>query len=397
MANKPVGLQSLGLFRVKKTDRFIELTLVLRCEKNARYDYSKLYFACGVFERYSEDKAVCFKARHADRPETIRLVIPPGALKSGWLRLRLDAFPQAAGTCGILAARLVAEDGDEALSRLAYLFAIKEWVRHQVVLSEALGRAVAPHPPESLSLELTAGCNLQCSHCSSHGDEQEHKMNNRRPAFTQAMLEKLAHEVFPHLTLVNLVGRGEPSMVPTELWNKLFELCEDYRVLVTCVTNGSFVQQRFDVPKLRQLDTLTFSIDGMTSDVFTANRGGADLAVFLKNLSHFQSLRNDPSLLRRPRLGLSWTLKRNNIHQFPDFIRFAIDAQADLLYVRHLLLFRPGDAAESLVDEPELCNRYLAQGYALLEGTQIKLDVPPISDTGAKQPKQREISQRTPG
>jgi len=51
-----------------------------------------------------------------------------------------------------------------------------------------------------------------------------------------------------------------------------------------------------------------------------------------------------------------------------------------LLYVRHLLLFRPDDAAQSLVDEPDLCNRYLSAGYALLKGTRIKLDVPPLSE-----------------
>lgn len=378
MAREAVHLQSLGLFRVKKHDRFIELTLSLSCD-NTRYDYSKLYFTCGVFERYSEDQVLCFKLRQANKRETVRLVIPPNAVKSGWVRLRLEAFPNTSGRCNIVATRLVAEDGDP-LSKLAYLFAIKEWVRHHVVQSEVLGRGVVPHPPESLSLELTAGCNLQCSHCSSHGDEAEHRMNNRRPSFTQPMLEKLAHEVFPHLTLVNLVGRGEPTMVSTDLWNKLFELCDTYRVLVTCVTNGSFVQQRFDVEKMRQLDTLTFSIDGMTSDVFSANRGGADLGVFMRNLAHFQSLRQDPTLLRPPRLGLSWTLKRNNIDQFPDFVRFAIASKADLLYVRHLLLFRPGDAAQSLVDEPAVCNRYLSEGYALLKGTRIKLDVPPLSD-----------------
>jgi hypothetical protein len=104
----------------------------------------------------------------------------------------------------------------------------------------------------------------------------------------------------------------------------------------------------------------------------------------MRNLAYFQSLREHPTLLRPPRLGLSWTLKRNNIDQFPDFIRFAIASKADLLYVRHLLLFRPGDAAQSLIDEPALCNRYLSEGYALLKGTRIKLDVPPLSDSTVK-------------
>jgi len=336
MTAERIELQPLGLFRVRKTDRFIELTLSLSCE-SGRYDYSKLYFTRGVFDRYSEDRVLCFKMRQASAPETIRLAVPPDALKSGWMRLRLEAFPGTSGRCTVLAARLVPEDGN-ALSGLAYLFAIKEWVRRQVAQSESLGRAVAPHPPESLSLELTAGCNFQCSHCSSHGDEQEHRMNNRRLSFTREMLDKLAHEVFPYLTLVNLVGRGEPTMVPTDLWNRLFELCETYRVLLTCVTNGSFVKHRFDLEKLRQLDTLTFSIDGMTSEVFAANRGGADLGAFMDNLAHFQSLRRDPSLLRPPRLGLSWTLKRNNIEQFPDFIEFRDSG-------RRRLALRPSPAA----------------------------------------------------
>lgn len=204
-------------------------------------------------------------------------------------------------------------------------------------------------------------------------------MNNKRAAFDAAALEALAHQLFPYLTLVNLVGRGEPTMVSKALWNRLFELCEHYRVLVACVTNGSFVRQRFDAQKALLLDTVTFSIDGMTDEVFTANRGGAKLPVFLDNLDYFQALRRDRRLLRRPRLGLSWTLKRNNVHQFPDFVRFALAADADLLYVRHLLMFRPGDASESLIGEPELANHYLSAGYALLKGSRIKLDVPPLA------------------
>ena len=296
------------------------------------------------------------------------------------MRLRLEAFVRVHGSCEVVSADLVSEDGCE-LSRQAYLLGLKSRVRAQVVQSEALKRVTVPHLPESLSIELTAACNLQCSHCSSHGDEHEHLLNNRRPALKADVLEALAHEVFPTLTLVNLVGRGEPTMVSTSHWNRLFELCEAYSVLVTCVTNGSFVKQRFDARKMHQLDTLTFSIDGMTEDVFTANRGGADLTTFMKNLEHFQALRREPHLLRRPRLGLSWTLKRNNIHQFPDFIRFAIASEADLLYVRHLLLFRSEDAAESLIGDPEMCNRYLLMGYELLKGSPMKLDVPPLAAT----------------
>jgi len=373
-------LTRLGLFRVKSDDVFIELTLRLCRTAETRYDFSKLYFAVGIVGRYSEQRTICFRLRHSDVVERVRLLIPPEGKAVGWIRLRLEAFARSYGSCEVVSARLIPEDGGE-LSRQAYLIGLKSRVRAQVVQSEVLQRATVPHLPESLSIELTAACNLHCSHCSSHGDEREHLLNNRRPPLNAEVLETLAHEVFPYLTLVNLVGRGEPTMVSASQWNRFFELCEAYNVLVTCVTNGSFVKQRFDARKMRLLDTLTFSIDGMTEEVFTANRGGADLNTFMKNLDHFQCLRREQHLLRCPRLGLSWTLKRNNIHQFPDFVRFAIEAGADLLYVRHLLLFRPADASESLLWDPDLCNRYLAMGYELLKGSPMKLDVPPLAAT----------------
>lgn len=372
-------LLNLGLFFIKRSDVFIDLTLRLRADPDARYEYSKLYYSTGFLSKFNEEQTICFKLSLANAHEQIRLLIPEEARKHKWIRLRLDPFVHASGSCQVEAAKLVAEDANEALSRLAYLLALKEWTRAKVVESETEKRAITPHPPESLSLELTAACNLQCSHCSSHGDIVEHRMNNRRLAFDGELLESLGKEVFPFLTLINLVGRGEPSMVPLALWNRFFELCDENKVLVTCVTNGSFVKQRFDAKKISMLDTLTFSIDGMTHDVFTHNRGGADLDDFLNNLNYFQEIRHGLNVLRKPRLGLSWTLKRNNIHQFPDFVRFAIDAKADLLYVRHLLLFRPQDADESLINEPELTNRYLSVGYNLLKGTDIKLDVPPLS------------------
>ncbi|EZP53148.1 radical SAM protein [Delftia sp. RIT313] len=371
-------LKNLGLFRVKKEDLYIELALRIKKAPVNRYDFSKLYFSTGILGRYSEERAICFRLQNVHQVERIRVLIPDEAREAGWVKLRLEAFVQGHGEFDVVSAALVPEDGDE-LSRQAYLLGLKEWVRAQVVNSESRQLAQVPHLPESLSLELTAACNLHCSHCSSHGVENEHRMNNRRPAFSQDVLESLAHEVFPYLTLINLVGRGEPSMVSMPLWNRLFELCEAYNVLVTCVTNGTFVKQRFDERKIRLVDTLTFSIDGITDEVFAANRTGADLPTFKKNLDYYQTLRRGSDLLRRPRLGLSWTLKRNNIHEFPDFIRFAIESEADLLYVRHLLLFRPEDAEQSLVGEPELCNHYLSIGYAMLEGQQIKLDVPPLA------------------
>jgi len=195
------------------------------------------------------------------------------------------------------------------------------------------------------------------------------------------MLDRLAEDTFPSLTLVNLVGRGEPMMVGLPLWQRLISHLLTYDVFMTCVTNATFLTKRIDEAILPVVDTLTASIDGTTPEIFAANRGGASLENWRRNIDHVNSLRKKSGLARLPRLGLSWTLKRNNIHQFPDFIRLAIELEADLLYVRHLFVFHEKDRGESLVCEPELTNRYLNEGYAMLEGKSIKLDAVPLAAT----------------
>ena len=204
-------------------------------------------------------------------------------------------------------------------------------------------------------------------------------MNNRRTAFSMVHLEALASSSFASLTLLNLVGRGEPMMVGLPLWLRLTELLRTHDVLMTCVTNGTFLRKRLTPDVLPLIDTLTLSIDGTDAATFAENRGGASLENWLNNLQYFNDMRRKSGLLRRPRLGLSWTLKRNNIHQFPDFIRLALKYDADLLYIRHLFVFHEKDEAQSLVGEPVLTNRYLREGYTLLKGHRMKLDAVPLS------------------
>jgi len=368
----------LGVLTPASTDAYVDLNIAID-PHDFSYDYSKLYYALGEGQEYSEQQVICFKLRWKNIPERVRLALPVEVRRTGYIRLRLDALPYTPGRSEASCAGLVDGTVDDELTRLAKLIVLKELVRKEVERSEAEGRVELPHYPESISLELTAGCNLTCSHCSSHGDHADHSMNNRRAAFGASLLEKLAHEAFPSLTLLNLVGRGEPMMVSEALWNKLAQMLNHYRVLLSCVTNGYFLTKRINETILPVIDTLTVSIDGTTEDVFASNRGGASLAVVLKNIEHFQRLRNELNIARRPRLGFSWTLKKNNIHQFPDFVRLALSFDVQLLYVRHLFVFRDKDRFESLINSPDLVNQYLQQAYDLIAGTRMKLDVPPLA------------------
>ncbi|WP_083195228.1 radical SAM protein [Pararhodobacter sp. CCB-MM2] len=369
-----------GPYRCEEGFRIVEFDVTV-FDPGQNYNYSKLYFSTEPGHKFDESKVLCFRVIKKDETESIRVLLPENAISSGFILLRIDILPYSKGTAHVDNVRFLPTNDASPASQRARRMALKNWTRAQVEESEAMGRGLLPHQPESLSLELTAGCNLTCPHCSSHGTAEEHRKNNRLQAFDQNMLDHLAASTFPSLTLLNLVGRGEPMMVALPLWNRLIEHLSEHDVLITCVTNGTFIKQRLTSELLPLIDTLTFSIDGMSDDVFSRNRGGLRLSKFMDNLSSYNEQRRSAHLARTPKLGLSWTLMRNNIHQFPDFARLAIKLEADLLYVRHLFVFHEKDRSESLISSPDICNRYLKEGYDILRGYPIKLDAIPLSET----------------
>jgi radical SAM protein with 4Fe4S-binding SPASM domain len=95
-------------------------------------------------------------------------------------------------------------------------------------------------------------------------------------------------------------------------------------------------------------------------------------------LEHMNQLLRAAHLARRPRIGVSWTLKANNVEELPAFVDRAIGIGIDQLTVRHLLIFHGKDRDQSIVDRPDLCNDSLRATYRLLEKHGVRSDCPPI-------------------
>jgi radical SAM protein with 4Fe4S-binding SPASM domain len=167
-------------------------------------------------------------------------------------------------------------------------------------------------------------------------------------------------------------------MVSDSLWNLLVDQAAKHRLLLTIVNNGHFVERRIDEKSIELIDTLTISIDGISREVFAENRGGADLKRVLAAVEYFHRLRQRVCLPRRPKLCLSWTLKKNNIAEFPEFVRAMARFNPDRYYVRHLLVCHDKDAEQSLLKLPDLANRYLEEAYAEMEKQGAETDCPPL-------------------
>lgn len=377
-------------------DDLLEIAIRLDCSRAelGRYLYSKLYYSTHPDMRFSEDAVVCFEVRERFRAERIQIALPETvwqtARTNGYLRLRLDGLPYSQGSWQVDHLQLVSEQHDPALARNARRVAHRQWVREQVRVSERERRVELPHYPESVSIELTPVCNLRCPHCSSHGMPHLHKHHNRRPEMPVERLRRLAQEVFPHVSVISLVGRGEPTLASDDLWQCMTEQLREHDVRMSCVTNGTRVRQRFDAALMPWVHELIFSIDGNTAETFETNRAGARFETVLDNLRYYHEMRNSVPLARRPQLTISWTLKRNNVAELADFVRRIAPFEPDLLSLRHLVVFQDKERSQSLLDYPEEANAALGEAYAELERLGLRHESPPLmmlpSDTAASEP-----------
>jgi MoaA/NifB/PqqE/SkfB family radical SAM enzyme len=368
----------------------LDLTLDLSWEESRNYEYSKLYFRVPPTKLFSEDKVICFRVCYSGRRTQLRIQLPDYLRECTAVAFRVDALPYAKGAMTLHGLRLVDASNDDAaaatLTNAAALHAQKETVRHLVERSEQLLLDVTPHYPESLGLELTPNCNLSCGHCSSHGTPELHRAHNKMDAMSREMLGKLAAEVFPHLTVINVVGRGESTMVSKALWDDFVRYVRQHQVFVSMVTNAYDLKKKITAELIPFIDTLTISIDGITESTFAMNRGGASLRHTIEEIAYYHALRRSSELARRPKLCLSWTLKRNNIAEFPEFIRQMAQFEPDLIYARHLFVFHEKDRAESLLDSQSEANHYLAEAYALMKVHGIRSECPPLFETTGSAP-----------
>ena len=191
----------------------IEVSIRLSCTRAQvrNYLYSKLYYCTRKDQHFSEDRVVCFLVGERNCLKLLYIALPTGVIERArqnrHLRLRIDGLPYSQGSYTVESLRLVYEGHHSELARKARLADQRQWVRKQVIQSEYEKRAILPHYPESLSIELTSLCNLHCPHCSSHGMHHLHRHHNLREEMPVTMLSRLADEAFSHATAISIVGR----------------------------------------------------------------------------------------------------------------------------------------------------------------------------------------------
>ena len=230
--------------------------------------------------------------------------------------------------------------------------------------------------PRFVMLELTQGCNLQCSMCRSR------KISYREREMDRDIFARVGEILFPTAEMVDIRGWGESLIAPDVL--DLIAQIDSYGARCRVVTNLSFHR-----PKV--LDTLIeigamidVSLDAATQEMLDVCREGASLKRITANLGRLaRGLRERDAI---DDLRIIATLQRPNLPELADLVRLL-----SALGVRNVILneatLYPGDpnsvtgeeiavdeAVRSAIQAGERCGVRVFAGTTLGSCAGVKAD-----------------------
>ncbi|MCL2807487.1 MAG: radical SAM protein [Coriobacteriia bacterium] len=181
--------------------------------------------------------------------------------------------------------------------------------KHAVVEAIALSRSRVAPPfsfcaPESLHIELTEACPLNCSQC--------YKGQARHQELDVALLSSVIQDAAQMQVFQIALGGGEPL-----LYSGLHQLIEEIStcaMVATITTSGySLDRQLLDSLVSCGLRHVQVSLNGSSKEIDSRSRGGYEHALFAL------ALLKDSQLS----FGINWVARRDNLDDFPKLLQLA--------------------------------------------------------------------------
>ncbi|MBU1124940.1 MAG: radical SAM protein [Candidatus Omnitrophica bacterium] len=189
------------------------------------------------------------------------------------------------------------------------LLSEEEIARHTLVVEAKM---------RNLIVTLSTTCNLNCVMC------EERRIRWDIP---RHILEEVI-SYFPYLERVVWQG-GEAFTVP--YFDELLEKAAAFPYLRQVITtNGLLIDDKRAERLVKSNVDLTFSIDGITKDIYEKVRQGANFELLMRNLATFNVMRKkyQNQLLNT---NLHVVIMKSNYHQLEEFIDFAKDHEFRLV------------------------------------------------------------------
>ena len=173
-------------------------------------------------------------------------------------------------------------------------------------------------PPETVVIEISRNCNLNCIMCGFGGHPIRHEF-----FMPQALFTHILQEVASQATELRLNGRGESALHPA-----FMEMIEETDILnhirLSLFTNFSWKKDPLLNCFQEKRVVLFLSIDSPIRIEFEAIRRSSSFYLFLQNLEQIKQM--------DPRPTLVFTLQVANLHRIVDIAQFALDYEVNLIY-----------------------------------------------------------------
>jgi MoaA/NifB/PqqE/SkfB family radical SAM enzyme len=175
---------------------------------------------------------------------------------------------------------------------------------------------IAEHRPvleskmRNLIVTLSTACNLKCVMCEW--------VRAKRWELPQKTLDEVV-SCFPHLERV--VWQGGEAFMYKGLRSLIEQAARFPNLRQVITTNGLLVNEEWAEVLVRNNVDVTFSVDGITPDVYEKIRQGADFDVLIRNLKSFSACRIEHQ--SRINTNLHMVVMRSNYRQVEDYVDFA--------------------------------------------------------------------------
>lgn len=170
----------------------------------------------------------------------------------------------------------------------------------------------------NLIVTLSTACNLKCVMCEAR--EINWKISRER------LQEVISY--FPYLE--RLVWQGGEAFLVDYFDALIAQAAKFPHLRQVITTNGLLIDERRSENLVRSNVDLTFSIDGVTREIYEKVRQGASFDLLMRNLNNFNRIRKKYSnqLLNT---NLHAVIMRSNYRQLEDYIDFAREHEFKLL------------------------------------------------------------------
>lgn len=175
--------------------------------------------------------------------------------------------------------------------------------------------------PETIQLEVTTRCNLDCIMCS-----------RKKLSFSRLNKDldlndfKLIIKKIPSIKKIRLQGLGEPFLNPH--LDKILKFGRQKKISFETITNGSLICSK-SKELLPLFDNIIISLDSTNKENFESIRKRANYELILKNLYYISALKRKEKW--KTKIAINSVITHLNYKEIPSLVDLALSLKLDYI------------------------------------------------------------------